>query len=82
MKYLKYITLFLLLTNLSFADWQASWIGVGSGQAAADIKILTARYQAVGKADQHVDLLGKIEAQIKGGNHVISATNENRKSVV
>ena len=76
MKYLKYITLFLLLTNLSFADWQASWIGVGSGQAAADIKILTARYQAVGKADQHVDLLGKIEAQIKGGNHVISATNE------
>ena len=76
MKYLKYITLFLLLTNLSFADWQASWIGVGSGQAAADIKILTARYQAVDKADQHVDLLTKIEAQIKGGNHVISATNE------
>ena len=76
MKYLKYITLFLLLTNLSFAGWQASWIGVGSGQAAADIKILTARYQAVDKADQHVDLLTKIEAQIKGGNHVISATNE------
>ena len=76
MKYLKYITLFLLLTNLSFADWQASWIGVGSGQAAADIKILAARYQAVDKADQHVDLLTKIEAQIKGGNHVISATNE------
>ena len=74
MKYLKYISLFLLLTNLSFADWQASWIGVGS--SSADIKIQKAYYQAVGKPDTRIDLVGKIQSQVDAGNDVVSATNE------